>query len=395
MVEFLVLFLTIYGALALSHILIQIWLGHLEYKRQSHKKFQKFHNNHYSSITVVVPSYNEEPEVLYDSIESIYNQKFKDLEIIIVDDGSSNFDELNEKVYKKFNHGRLRLIRSKKNVGKRNAQKLAFDEAKGDIIVTVDSDTILRSSTILNKIIRRFKDPKVGAVTGDVQVENKNKNLLTRMIGYRYWTAFHQERAAQSYFSVMMCCSGPFSAYRRDILEKVKERYVSQVFLGRTCTFGDDRHLTNLILEDGWKAVFDHEASVYTHVPENLRDYIKQQIRWNKSFYREMLWTLKFSHRHHIYMMYELIMQFILPFLLIAALAAMAYQAVFVDVNAVWKYLTILIGIALLRSLYGMHRTKDKGFGLFVIYGFIHVLLLIPTRLYALATINKTKWGTR
>ena len=65
--------------------------------------------------------------------------------------------------------------------------------------------------------------------------------LLTRLIGLRYWSAFHQERAAQSVFDVVMCCSGPAAAYRKELVDRVKDQYVTQVFLGRRCTFGDDR----------------------------------------------------------------------------------------------------------------------------------------------------------
>jgi hyaluronan synthase/N-acetylglucosaminyltransferase len=68
---------------------------------------------------------------------------------------------------------------------------------------------------------------------------------------------------------------------------------------------------------------------------------------------------------------------------------------VFVDISHAWKYFAVLVGIALLRALYGMLRTRDPGFLLFVVYGFIHVFLLIPTRLYALATLKRTYWGTR
>jgi len=45
----------------------------------------------------------------------------------------------------------------------------------------------------------------------------------------------------------------------------------------------------------------------------------------------------------------------------------------------------VLAGIALLRSAYGLARTRKPSFLIFVLYGFIHVALLIPVRLYALA----------
>ncbi len=393
--SFLAWFFIVYGVLALTHILFQMLIGHLEHRRQKHKYFKGYHDRHHEKVSVVVPVYNEDPAILNEAIKSIYEQDHADLEILVVDDGSQNYKELNEKVYKNYNHGRAKTLVSKKNIGKRHAQRMAFDKAKGDIIVTVDSDTILRSKKTISRIVKRFRDPEVGAVTGDVRVENAKQNLLTRLISYRYWTAFHQERAAQSYFSVLMCCSGPFSAYRKTIIDDVKDRYNSQTFLGQLCTFGDDRHLTNLILEEGHQVVFDNKAVVYTYVPTTLPQYLKQQVRWNKSFYREMLWTLKSINKHSAYLIYDLLMQLILPFLLIVALIATIIQAFLFGPAILIQYTAILIGIAFIRALYGLYRTKDVGFLLFIVYGFVHVLLLIPTRMYALLTIAKVKWGTR
>ncbi len=386
--------LTVYGILALLHILTQMWVGHLEHRRQKHPVFRGFHQNHYEKVTVIIPTYNEDVAILRACVGSILQQRHRDLEVIVVDDGSRMTPQL-QGLYREMTGKNVHVIMSERNAGKRNAQKLAFDVVRGDILVTIDSDTILHSPEAISQIVKRFKNPRVGAVTGDVRVENKKRNFLTRLVSYRYWTAFHQERAAQGYYSVLMCCSGPFSAYRKSIVDQVKEQYVSQFFLGKNCTYGDDRHLTNLILEKGYQVVFDNQAIAYTFVPEKLRDYLKQQVRWNKSFYREMLWTFKFFHRHHFYMIYDLLMQFILPFLLLAALIAMIYQAAFIDIRILWQYLAVLIGIALLRSLYGIYRTRDFGFLVFVAYGFLHVFLLIPTRIYALATLSNTKWGTR
>lgn len=391
-------FLVIYGVIAITHILIQMYLGHLEHRKQNHKYYNHYHQDHDMDVSVVVPVYNESPEVLELVLSALEAQVIapKSLyEIIVVDDGSTNIKAV-EKVYKKHEGKLIHVERLKKNVGKRHAQKYAFDRAKGEVIVTIDSDTILRSKHAIETILKRMKDPEVGAVTGDVRVENKKTNFLTQLINYRYWTAFHQERAAQSYFDVMMCCSGPFSAYRKSVIDEVKEDYVAQRFLGKPCTFGDDRHLTNLVLVAGHNAVFDQKAIAYTHVPETIGGYVSQQIRWNKSFYREMIWTLKSVKSHHWYLIYDLLAQLILPFMLIIALVATAAQAVAnQDISYVWKYFLILFGIALLRAAYGIYRTKDFGFLRFLAYGLMHVFILIPTRMYALVTIGRVKWGTR
>lgn len=382
-----------YGVLALSHIGVQIVLGHKEHLRQKRKEFTLQYVNYTPRVTVIVPSYNEEPAILRDCVKSIAAQAYPDLEILVVDDGSSQRELLRQAAYDTFDPRRVQVIYTPINVGKRHAQKFGFNRATGEIIVTVDSDTVLPPGAI-RQLMQRFRDPSIGAVTGDVQVANKTTNLLTRMIAYRYWTAFHQERAAQSYFFVLMCCSGPFAAYRKHIIDQVKDAYTSQKFLGKRCTFGDDRHLTNLVLEAGYRVTFDNRAIAYTHVPERMRQYLKQQLRWNKSFYREMLWTMKSFRKHHRYLIYDLCMQLTLPFLLVVALSATVMRGIH-NPRVVLFYCGTLVGVALVRAIYGIYRTLDVGFLLFVFYGFIHVFLLLPTRFYALFTMAKTGWGTR
>ena len=389
------IYLIFYGVIALSHIIIQMVLAHREHKKQIDQHFDERYQSHCPSVTVIVPCFNEDPELLRDCLYSIHQQKYQgSIEAIVVDDCSKNKKDLLPIFKEAQEQYSFQIIFQPCNKGKREAQKVAFDLAKGEIIVTVDSDTIITRNGIAH-IVRQFKNLDIAAVTGDVRVENNNKNLLTRLISYRYWTAFHQERAAQSLYDVLMCCSGPFSAYRTENIKRVKEQYVQQYFLGKKCTYGDDRHLTNLILEYGYAVRFDHKAVAYTHVPTTVRQYIKQQIRWNKSFYREMLWTIKFLHRHHYYMLYDLAMQFILPFMLLIALIAMVYQTIIFGIEHLIWYFVILIGIAIIRSSYGMYRTKDIGFLTFILYGFMHVFLLIPIRIYALCTLDDMKWGTR
>lgn len=273
---------------------------------------------------------------------------------------------------------------------------MGFDKSTKELIVTVDSDTIIHDKRAVLELIQPLKKEKVGAVTGDVRVENKSDNIVSKLISYRYWVAFNQERAAQSLFSVVMCCSGPFSVYRREIIDKVKEKYIDQKFLGVCCTYGDDRHLTNMVLGQGWTVEYNPFSKAYTYVPTDLATYIRQQIRWNRSFYREMLWTIPFLYKKNIYLFYDLLMQLLLPGCLIFAF----FYTIFItsqELTPIYfvKYIAILMLIAFLRSLYGFYRTKDIGFTSFIFYGFIHILILLPVRMYALFTLKSIKWGTR
>ena len=277
-------------------------------------------------------------------------------------------------------------------------QKIGFDflENKVDLIITIDSDTILARNCVSN-LVMQFENPKVGAVTGDVRAIKNN--LLSKLIDARYWTAFNQERAAQSLFGTVLCCSGPLAAYRNEIVQKVKEKYIVQKFLGQKCTYGDDRHLTNLVLEQGYAVKFERKAKAWTYVPEKIKPWLRQQARWNRSFYREMLWTAKrvIAKRtyQNIYMVYDLSMQAVLPMLLLFSLLFVFYRSYLEGPIHIFGYLTILVGIAALRGSYAFLRTKDGTFFFFPLYAFCHIFLLIPVRVYALCTLKTTKWGTR
>lgn len=384
------LYLRVYGILALAHIVMHVVLGHLHHLQRRPRTALV----NLPSASVIVPVYNEDPTLLADCLESLQRQDHSSMQVIVVDDGSPNLAEL-EHVYARFAVlPGWTVLRLTSNVGKRHAQRVGFEAATTDVVVTVDSDTVLDDESALSTLTRAFLRRRVAAVTGAVGVINTRTNLLTRLTALRYWMAFHQERAAQSLFGVMFCCSGPFAAYRRSAVEEVLDDYTGQTFLGQRCTFGDDRHLTNLILARGYQAKFDPEARASTHVPDTWSGFLRQQVRWNKSFYRELLWTARFVHRRHPYMALELVLQATLPFLLLGALCTVALRSVS-QPRVALTYAGIVVAIAVLRSAYGALRTRSPRFLLFAAYGFIHVGLLLPARLHALATMGRTHWGTR
>jgi hyaluronan synthase/N-acetylglucosaminyltransferase len=391
-----------------------------------------------SSIAVWVTVYQESPKLLRGCLQSLADQDFQGrLRFLVSDDGSylgriakysapqpeagpqrwwffrrrvENYGkrlafyrakrrEL-EAVFDEFRSDpRFVFILSSRNEGKREAQQKAWVKSHGgfSLYASVDSDTAL-DPTALRQLASNFRNPDVAAATGYVDVRNSKENLLTRLIDQRYWHAFHVERAAQSYHMAVMCCSGPLAAYRAEVVDRVMGRYVTQRFLNKFCTFGDDRHLTNLVLAGGYLVVMDPRAHCFTEVPTTLRQYIRQQTRWNKSFYREMLWTTGAIRSHSWYMTYDLTMQFLLPFLLIAALASTVIIAVGGGGWAtVVLYLASIVGIAFVRSLYGAIARRRVSYLLFVLYGPIYVTVLMPVRWYALITLllGRTHWGTR
>jgi hyaluronan synthase/N-acetylglucosaminyltransferase len=149
------------------------------------------------------------------------------------------------------------------------------------------------------------------------------------------------------------------------------------------------------VLAAGYDTVFAPGAGAVTNAPESLRAYLKQQLRWNKSFYRELLWTMPFLLRRSRYMVFELLVQTILPLLLTLAITSSILFAILVDPGHLLHYVAAITTMALVRCSYAVYRTRRISFLLFIVYGFLHAVLLVPLRIRALTTLTDNSWGTR
>ena len=386
---------TAYAVLVIAHFLLQTFFAHLHHRRFVRERGRPV-EAFVPSVDVVVAAYNEDGPSLKACFDSLVEQEYDGaVEVYVVDDYSPNREELMP-LYREYAAlPGWHVLLPNENRGKRHAQDSAFQECRGEILVTIDSDTIVSPDGV-QELVRPFADERVGAVTGDVGVTNWRTNLLTRLIGMRYWVAFNQERAAQSWFRSVLCCSGPLAAYRRSTLTSACwDDYISQTFRGISCTYGDDRHLTNLVLAAGYDTLFVPGATAITNAPESMRGYLKQQLRWNKSFYRELLLTLPYLLRRSAYMVFEVIVQTLLPLLLTLAIASSLIFAILVNPAHLVHYVLAITVMALVRCSYAIFRTRRLSFLLFVLYGFIHAALLVPLRMRALTTLTDNSWGTR
>jgi hyaluronan synthase/N-acetylglucosaminyltransferase len=384
--------LIVYTVLVVSHFILQVGMAHRSWRRTLQRpKWQ----GSWPVVSVIIPVYNEHPDDLRLCFESLLAQDYPGvIEVHVVDDLSPNRDDLIPLLSEYSARPNWTIHLPEVNRGKRHAQSEALPHVCGDLIMTIDSDTQIASDGV-RTIIEPFADARVGAVTGDVRVSNARTNLLTLLIDMRYWVAFNQERAAHSLFGAVLCCSGPFSVYRRDVLGRVWPRYVSQTFRGVPCTFGDDRHLTNLVLGEGFRTVFVPQAHCITSAPTNIRSYLTQQLRWNKSYYRELLWTLSFLPKLSRVMATEVFIQALLPLLLTIAVTATIVRAIVYGPEVLVLYFTVIAIMAVLHCLYALYRTRNPKFFFFVLYGFLHAALLIPVRLRALGSLTDNRWGTR
>lgn len=238
-------------------------------------------------LTVIIPAYNEGAMVAQTirSVAAAHYPKER-LEIIVVDDGSR--DDTWKYIQAASAHlpGQVTALRFPHNRGKRAALEAGFRQARGDVVVTIDSDSVIERNTLL-EITGPFRNPRVGAVAGKVSVYNRHEGLIPRMLHVRYVLSFDMLRAIQSTYGTVNCCPGALSAYRLSVIREILDKWVTQTFLGVPSTYGEDRALTNFILARGFDTVYQRTAVVHTVVPRTYTKLCKMYLRWNRSYVRE------------------------------------------------------------------------------------------------------------
>jgi cellulose synthase/poly-beta-1,6-N-acetylglucosamine synthase-like glycosyltransferase len=343
------------------------------------------------AVDVIITCYAEDPTLLAECCTSVAEQDYSGpLRILLVDDGSPNRAELRravDDVRERYPRRPWKLFWPE-HTNKRMSQNVAFRESSGELVVLVDSDTVLRHDAV-TWIVDAFRDSRVGGACGNLRPKNSTQNLLTSLLERRYQHLFEQERGAQSRFGKVLCCSGPLSAYRRSALEPVWDRYVGQSFLGRPCVTGDDIHLTMLVLGQGFETRLSWHARAYTQVPASLVHYCQQQLRWQRSMYRELPRTLLMLRRWHAYMWLDLAARILLPFMLVA-MAVLYAAEVAIDLSFLLRDAYLL---AVPMIIYAGLVAWQVGDPKFLAYGPLH-LLLVPFRLYAVLSFGSRNWIT-
>jgi cellulose synthase/poly-beta-1,6-N-acetylglucosamine synthase-like glycosyltransferase len=167
--------------------------------------------------------------------------------------------------------------------------------------------------------------PDMGAVSGHARALNANHNFLTRIQDAWYEGQFSVAKAAESFFGSVTCVSGPLAVFRREAIYNYFPAWEGDTFLGQEFRFATDRQLTGYVLgqpwvgrrlkacyqsssfvrdrdypERRWRIEYVRSARVLTNVPSSVRSMLKQQIRWKKSFIRNLFFTGTFLWRRGI-----------------------------------------------------------------------------------------------
>jgi cellulose synthase/poly-beta-1,6-N-acetylglucosamine synthase-like glycosyltransferase/peptidoglycan/xylan/chitin deacetylase (PgdA/CDA1 family)/spore germination protein YaaH len=223
---------------------------------------------YHPSVSVVVPAYNEEG-VIARTVQSLLEQHYAGLEILVVDDGSS--DRTATLVDEAFGqHHRVRVF-TKPNGGKASALNFGLARARGEIVVAVDGDTLLAPGAIA-ALVAPLADARIGAVAGNAKVGNRI-NLVTRWQAVEYITSQNLDRRAFALLNCITVVPGAIGAWRRTLV--VDAGGFSEQ------TLAEDQDLTLTILERGWRIAYADDAVAYTEAPDTLGALSRQRFRWS------------------------------------------------------------------------------------------------------------------
>jgi peptidoglycan-N-acetylglucosamine deacetylase len=232
-------------------------------------------------VSVIIPAYNEQA-VIESCIHSILETNYSNLEVLAVDDGSTDSTASHAA---SIQDERLQVL-SKPNGGKARALNFGIRHSHGEIIIAIDADSVFNRHTI-PRLIRHFSDPRVGAVSGNTKIVNQQK-LITKLQSLEYIIGFNLDRRMGDLFDCITVVPGAIGAFRREALY--------QVGGFRPDTLAEDTDLTIAIKETGAKIVYDDRAVAYTEAPSTLDQLLKQRYRWTFGTMQAV-----FKHRRSIF----------------------------------------------------------------------------------------------
>lgn len=347
------------------------------------------------SVSIIVPAFNEEDGII-GTIESCLAADYPAelVEVIVVNDGST--DRTWERILAaKARWPEVYAVDLGRNHGKRAAMAEGMRRAKGEILCFVDSDSYLARDAVV-AIVQPFADFRVGGVVGHAYVRNAATNWMTKMQQVRYYSAFRVIKSMESLLSgTVTCASGCCAAYRTSAVLPLLEDWEFQRFLGRPATFGDDRALTNRVLTR-WRVVYQDTARAETVVPDQLRTFFRQQLRWKKSWLRESIYVVRSFWRKNpvaaLFTYASIAFPFMAPFVVLHAASGPLFGG---TGSGLWFYLIGTYAMALLYSLYYAFKRQDGMWHHGMTFVALYMAVLVFQTYWGIVTMRDTRWGTR
>ncbi|WP_343346402.1 glycosyltransferase [Sphingomicrobium sp. XHP0239] len=367
---------------------------------------QRYPLTTYPGVSILVAAYNEEGTIA-TTMESIARERYPGpVEVLILNDGSKD-DTANVASAARDRidfpgNAAVRICNYEQNRGKAAVLNEGLKEAKHDLIVTIDADTLLRPDSLTKLVERLMADPdNTIAVAGAILVGNSRE---TAMAGLQEWDYFHGIAAVkrmQSMYHGTLVAQGAFSIYYRDALLEVG---------GWPETVGEDIVLSWALLKKGWRTGYAEDAVAFTNTPTSFRQFANQRRRWARGLVEAFKYhgSLLFKPRlRTMFIWWNLLflpMDLIFTFVFIPGviLALFGYYFIAGPMTLLTLPLAAFWNIVIFRIQNRMFREQGlkvrRNFGALFGYILFYAFIMQPVSLWGYVSElvgRQKKWGTK
>ncbi|MGI0091312.1 MAG: glycosyltransferase family 2 protein [Nitrososphaerales archaeon] len=235
---------------------------------------KEFDPAYHPLVSILVAAYNEEL-VIARTLQSLVNIPYDRKEIIVIDDGSKDKTNAIASWYRQFG---VKVLR-KENGGKARALNYGLLFSQGEIIVTVDADSVLHRDAV-DEIVKLMSNKKIYAAAGNVKALNAN-SMITHFQELEYITAINTLRRSLDRFGAIAVVPGAFGVFRKEAIDNTGGYDPD--------TVAEDFDLTLKIQKAYGCVGASSTAIAYTEVPANLHNLYKQRYRWAKGTYQALI----------------------------------------------------------------------------------------------------------
>jgi cellulose synthase/poly-beta-1,6-N-acetylglucosamine synthase-like glycosyltransferase len=270
-----------------------------------------------ASVSVIIPTFNGSSGLL-PSIASLRRQTLRPVEIIVVDDGST--DETRAVAERARALGLVDMVICHgTRCGRSAAVNAAARFASGDLLLTVDADTIFEPTAVA-RLAAAFSDPRVAGASCNIAISNERESLWTGLQSVEYLMSISAGRSILDIAEAIACLSGACSMYRRDTFLRQGGLDVGP---------GEDLEYSLRLRRLGYLIRFVPDAWAETAGPASGISLLRQRARWDRDALRVrfmMYGELSFFHRlEHLrdtlqrldFVVFDLVPTLTLPFYLV------------------------------------------------------------------------------
>lgn len=221
-------------------------------------------------VSIIVPCHNEE-NCIEETIERLMVLHYKNIEIIAIDDASTdNTLSILKRIQKE--NSKLRVITLTSNQGKGTGLTMAAMASNGEYLMCVDADAVLDPDAI-NWMLWHFRFPRVGAVTGNPKVRNRTSILAKIQVG-EFSSIIGMIKRSQRILGKVYTVSGVVAAFRKKALLDVGFWSNNMVT--------EDIDISWKLQMRFWDIRYEPRALCWILVPETLRGIYLQRLRWSQ-----------------------------------------------------------------------------------------------------------------